>query len=68
MQQEEEDKLKFIDFVLSIGDDNLPMDKSVQIDFLQYRLDEIEECMEDRFDILEKKINTIMKYLDQMNK
>jgi hypothetical protein len=68
MQQEEEDKLKFIDFVLSIGDDNLPMDKSVQLDFLQYRLDEIEECMEDRFDILEKKINTIMKYLDQMNK
>jgi hypothetical protein len=64
MQQEEEDKLKFIDFVLSIGDDNLPMDKSVQLDFLQYRLDEIEECMEDRFDILEKKINTIMKYLD----
>ena len=64
MQQEKEDKLKFIDFVLSIGDDNLPMDKSVQIDFLQYRLDEIEECMEDRFDIIEKKINTIAKYLD----
>ena len=68
MQQEKEDKLEFIDFVLSIGDDNLPIDKSVQLDFLQYRLDEIEECMEDRFDILEKKINTIMKYLDQMNK
>jgi hypothetical protein len=68
MQQEKENKLEFIDFVLSIGDDNLPMDKSVQLDFLQYRLDEIEECMEDRFDILEKKINTIMKYLDQMNK
>ena len=68
MQQEKENKLEFIDFVLSIGDDNLPMDKSVQIDFLQYRLDEMEECMEDRFDILEKKINTIMKYLDQMNK
>jgi hypothetical protein len=68
MQQEKENKLEFIDFVLSIGDDNLPIDKSVQLDFLQYRLDEIEECMEDRFDILEKKINTIMKYLDQMNK
>jgi hypothetical protein len=68
MQQEKENKLEFIDFVLSIGDDNLPIDKSVQLDFLQYRLDEMEECMEDRFDILEKKINTIMKYLDQMNK
>jgi hypothetical protein len=64
MQQEKENKLEFIDFVLSIGDDNLPIDKSVQLDFLQYRLDEIEECMEDRFDIIEKKINTIAKYLD----
>jgi hypothetical protein len=64
----EEKKLEFIDFVLSIGDNELPVDKSIQMDMIHYRVNELEECMEERFDILEKKLNTIMKYLDGMNK
>lgn len=64
----QENKLEFIDFVLSIGDNDLPVDKSVQLDMIHYRLNEIEECMEERFDIIEKKLNSIMKYLDAMNK
>jgi hypothetical protein len=35
---------------------------------IQFRLDEIEECIEERFDIIEKKLNSIMKYLDSKQK
>jgi chaperonin cofactor prefoldin len=62
------EKLEFIDFVLSISDNDLPVDKSVQIDFVNYRLNEIEECLEERLDIIEKKINTMMKYIDSIKK
>ena len=68
MGTREENKLEFIDFVLSIGDSELPVDKSIQIDFVNYRLNEIEECLEERLDIIEKKINTIMKYIDSIKK
>lgn len=62
------EQLEFIDFVLSIQDDDLPLDKSVQIDMTLLKIDELEECMEERFDIIERKLNTIMKYLDGIKK
>jgi hypothetical protein len=68
LRQSNQNKLEFIDFVLSISDNDLPVDKSVQIDFLHYRINEVEECLEERLDIIEKKLNSIMKYLDQMSK
>lgn len=68
MSKQSNEKLEFIDFVLSIEDNVLPIDKSIQIDMIHLRVNELEECMEERFDIIEKKLNTIMKYLDGMKK
>jgi hypothetical protein len=66
--EESKRKLEFIDFVLSIGDEDLPYDKSIQLDMIQFRLDELEEqfdCLDDRLDILENKINHIIKLLTE---
>ena len=68
LKQFYQNKLDFIDFVMSMDDENLPLDTSIQIDMIQFRLDEIEECIEERFDIIEKKLNSIMKYLDSKQK
>jgi hypothetical protein len=68
LKQFHQKKLEFIDFVMSMDDENLPIDTSIQIDMIQFRLDEIEECIEERFDIIEKKLNSIMKYLDSKQK
>jgi len=64
--EESKRKLEFIDFVLSIADEDLPFDKSIQFDIIQYRLDEIEEqldCIDDRLDIFEKKLNSLIQLL-----
>jgi hypothetical protein len=66
--EEKEQKLRFIDFVLSIADDDLPYDNSIKMDMIQFRLDELEEqfdCLDDRLDIIENKINHIIKLLTE---
>ena len=55
---------EFIEMVLSIGDDDLPYDNSIMLIEILYRTDDINE----RLDIIEKKINTIAKYLDSIKK
>lgn len=55
---------EFIEMVLSIGDDDLPIDNAIMLGELLYRTDDIDE----RLDIIEKKINTIAKYLDSIKK
>jgi len=55
---------EFIEMVLSIGEDDLPIDNAIMLGELLYRTDDIDE----RLDIIEKKINTIAKYLDSIKK
>jgi len=55
---------EFIEMVLSIGEDDLPIDNAILLGELLYRTDDLNE----RLDIIEKKINTIAKYLDSIKK
>ena len=55
---------EFIEMVLSIGEDDLPIDNAILLGELLYRTDDLNE----RLDIIEKKINTIAKHLDSIKK
>lgn len=68
---EAEKRKQFIEMVLSISDDDLPIDDSIMMSEILYRTDDLFEeieCLNERIDILEKKINTIMKYVHLLNK
>lgn len=52
--------------VLSCADENLPLDNSVMISELLHRTDDIMdelECLDERLEIIEKKLNMILKII-----
>ncbi len=52
--------------VLTCSDENLPLDNSIMISELLHRTDDIQdeiECLEERMDNIERKLNVIIKLL-----
>jgi chaperonin cofactor prefoldin len=61
-----DNRLLFIEMVLSCADENLPLDSSVILSELLYRTDDIEErleCLDEQLENIERKLNTILKIL-----
>jgi hypothetical protein len=53
------EKLKFIDFVMSLADDDLPIDNSIKIDMVMEQLD----CLNEKLDCVENKLDSIIEIL-----
>ena len=55
-------RMEFIEMVLTCAEENLPLDNSIMISELLHRTDDILdelECLDERLEIIEKKINFI---------
>ena len=66
MNEKSNNRLDFIEMVLSCADDNLPLDTSIMVGELLYRTDEIQEdleCIDERLENIERKLNMILKIL-----
>ena len=64
--ENKDNRTQFIEMVLSCADENLPLDNSLMIAELLHRTDDIMdelECLDERMENIEKKLNMILKII-----